>query len=309
MYGDLVLIYKFITFVNQYLNFANNNTMIRSVNFEIKGQQLTNDAPFGELIGAKGSTQQFDDVTNNYLAFMIRGSLRVTDCRGNVTVMKADHMYAFSIVAAPYSAEALEDYQCLVLLSSSLRHLINAENAKRVLESKYSIYGVSELPYNDVMKLFVENLLLLKNNNNLVGDLNAIKKVELMHYMRLLYSREELAKFAYGLFATYSDFKMGVFRAYNNGISVQDLADRLFMSTKTLTRRFRDEFQTTPLEWIMEQKLYNLDHLIMNKGYNASQILEEFHFSSYSALRQFCKRNEVEHLLEIMSMRQDKSEI
>lgn len=101
---------------------------------------------------------------------------------------------------------------------------------------------------------------------------------------------------------TYSQFKIDVFRAYRNSITVQDLANALFMTTKTLSRRFKDEFKTTPQDWIIEQKLYNINHLIVNRGYTISQIIEEFDFSSESAFKQFCKRHNRDYLVDLASL-------
>lgn len=272
--------------------------MIRSINLKPVGRPITEENPFGELLGKKGATQQFEDVDNNYIAFMIAGILRVTDCRGNIILMKANHMYAFSTISSPYHAEALDDCHCLVLLSSSLRSHINAENVRKVLSSKNEIYGVAELPYNDVIKQFIDNLLLINELNSANSDIYTIKKIEFIHYLRRLYTIDEISKFVYGILSTYSEFKMGVLSVYNNTTNVQEMADKLFMTTKTFTRRFRDEFNTTPHEWIVDQKIYNLAQAIEYKRYPLSQILEEFSFSSYSAFKQFCKRYDVEHIID-----------
>ena len=276
--------------------------MIRSINLAKTGHAITEDNPFVEMIGNKGVSQQFSDIDNSYIMFMIAGALKITDCNGFVTITKPSHMYAFSITDAPYHVEALEDYRGVALLSNSLRHHLNADNVKKVLNANIRRTGLGVLKYGDVMKMFVENLIMLKNHGDLAGDITVIKKVEFLHYLRQLYSIDELVEFAHGIITTYSQFKIDVFKAYRNSITVQDLADALFMTTKTLLRRFRDEFKTTPQDWIIEQKLYNLNHLIVNRGFTVPQIIEEFNFSSESAFKQFCKRHNRDYLVEMASI-------
>lgn len=276
--------------------------MIKSINLVETGHSVTEDNTFIEMIGKRGASQQFSDIDNSYIMFVIRGALKIIDRNGVITTTMPDHMYAFSITDAPYYAEAIDDYHCLVLLSSSLRHHLNADNVKKVLGSNVNRTGLGVLKYGDVMRMFVENLIMLKNHGVLAGDITVIKKVEFLHYLRQLYSIDELVEFAHGIITTYSQFKIDVFRAYRNSITVQDLANALFMTTKTLSRRFKDEFKATPQDWIIEQKLYNLNHLIVNRGYTISQIIEEFDFSSESAFKQFCKRHNRDYLVDMASL-------
>lgn len=274
--------------------------MIVSENLKPTGAEMTIEDPFRVLVGKKGASNQFEDVDNNYILFMVSGSLKVVDQSGTIYITKADHMYAFSIVSAPYHAEALEDYYCVVLMVKSLRHHLNADNVKKIMTSSYPVHGVSELAYNNVIKMFIENLILLKETTSLNSNIYNIKNIELLHYFRILYSFDELARFTYGMFVTYSRFKKGVFEAYNNATSVQEMADKLFMTTKTFTRHFKEEFNTTPSDWIVDQKIYNLNHLISSKACSMSQVLEEFGFSSLSVFKQFCKRYNVEHFVDAL---------
>lgn len=92
--------------------------MIKSINLVETGHSVTEDNPFIEMIGKRGASQQFSDIDNSYIMFVIRGALKIIDRNGVITTTKPDHMYAFSITDAPYYAEAIDDYHCLVLLSS-----------------------------------------------------------------------------------------------------------------------------------------------------------------------------------------------
>lgn len=274
--------------------------LLRTLNAETSGHAIDINNPFAEIAGKKGEIHQFEDTENNFISFMISGSIKVTDCRGNVTIMKADHMYAFNYLSAPYRAEPLDNFHALVLLTHSLSNHVNAANIKKMLTIEHAPTGVRELPYNEVMKQYIHNLLLLKGIGHISNDLYTIKKIEFVHYMRRLYSTEELSAFLSGILSTYGKFRFNVYQNYNNAISVEQLAESLHMTTKTLCRTFRKEFNKTPQEWLLDQKAYNLNHAIMNRGLQLPQILEEFDFPTNSALKQFCKRNALDHLLPML---------
>ena len=280
--------------------------IIRSMikDFDIKIDVDTSKAinPFFEIKNEKGTKNVYKDVQNNYLVFVISGSLRVAGKDNTNIELKPNHMYAFCKLCAPYHTEALEDFHCLVLVADSLANHVNAKNLVKILSSnRQECKGIPELRYNIVFESFVSSITLLSGcKENLSSDLYNIKKVEYLHYMRQLYSKEQLAAFMYGIVSTYSVFKRKVYENYDNSVGVEQLADRLFMTPKTFTRHFKQEFDVTPLDWIIEQRIYNLNHCIINRAMPLSNILEDFDFSSYSVLKQFCKRHKIEHLLDFI---------
>ena len=168
-------------------------SMLRTLNSETSGHAIDINNPFAEIAKKKGEIHQFEDTENNFISFMISGSIKVTDCRGNVTIMKADHMYAFNYLSAPYRAEPLDNFRALVLLTHSLSNHVNATNISKMLTIEHDPTGVRELPYNEVMKQYIHNLLLLKGISDISIDLYTFKKIEFIHYMRRLYSTEELS--------------------------------------------------------------------------------------------------------------------
>lgn len=261
----------------------------------------THKKPFHIFEAKKGAKYHLNHEQENYIFFVISGSMLLKNRKGNDILMQSDYMYALCKLCAPYQVEIIEDLQIVVLLADSLANHINIPNLSKILSFDHTeCTEVPHLKYNQVFKSYLHHILLLENCCDIGSNVHELKKMEYLHYMRKLYSKEELAKFTYGIVSTYSDFKMSVYKNYNNATNVEKLAESLFMTTKTFTRRFKQEFNSTPHKWILEQKIYHLNHFITNEGVLVPEILKEFDFPSVGALKQFCKRNEIEHLLEIL---------
>lgn len=276
--------------------------MINYFDFNPKSDDLNLTKPFVEVTLEKGAVLEFNDVNYNYIILVVKGSVQVTANRGISATMKPDHMYAFCKLCSPFQFSVLEDFQCVVLLADSLSNHVSATSLMGILSCELKeCQGIPELPFNIVMHAFVQNILLVNDcGESMPADYYNIKKVEYLHYMRQLYNKQELAKFMYGILSTYSDFKMEVYANYNNAVNVEQLADSMFMTTKTFTRNFKKEFSLTPHDWILEQRLYHLNHAIVNLGTPMTQLLEEYGFASLTAFKQFCKRHDAEHLLQLV---------
>lgn len=251
----------------------------------------------------KGDILNYETIKHNYIVFVVSGDAKVKGRKNtDFLPMKSSNMYALSKLCSPYQFKALEDYKCVILQADSLANHVNATHLVEILQSDLEeCNGVPSLQYDVVIESFVQNISMLTAcTESMSSDIFNIKKVEFLHYMRKLYSEPELAQFMYGILSTYSDFKMGVYSNFTNSSNVEQLAESVFMTVKTFTRRFKQEFSMTPHDWIVEQRLYNLNNAIVNKGVPLEQLLMDFDFPSASAFRQFCKRYEVEHLVEFL---------
>lgn len=274
------------------------------VQFENKPTAFSLDekSPFGFVLLPKGGSAEYERIKFNYVIFVVSGSGTIRSHNNKNISLSENRMYALSKLCAPYSMEVHEDMMCVVLVADALANHVNAKHLMEILESgRRECDGVPSLPYGVVLQSFVQNIMMLnKCTESMASELYNVKKVEYLHYMRQMYDEDELAQFMYGILSTYSTFKMGVYSNFSNSINVEMLAESLYMTVKTFTRRFKQEFNMTPHDWILEQKLYNINNSIINKGMPVSSLMEEFGFASVSALRQFCKRYDIEHLLDFI---------
>ena len=81
-----------------------------------------------------------------------------------------------------------------------------------------------------------------------------------------------------------------VLNKFSINCNVIELADRCNMSPKTLTRKFKEHFNDTPYQWIIQQKNKNILSRLAQPNVNVQAISEEFGFSSSAHFISYCKR-------------------
>ncbi|MEV7089698.1 helix-turn-helix domain-containing protein [Streptomyces sp. NPDC093085] len=73
-------------------------------------------------------------------------------------------------------------------------------------------------------------------------------------------------------------------------LTLDDIADRAGMSTRTLNRRFREQTGTTPLQWLHRARIREAQHLLETTGQPVDRIAERVGFGSPTAFRDRFKR-------------------
>ncbi|MCK2238656.1 MULTISPECIES: GlxA family transcriptional regulator [unclassified Crossiella] len=68
-------------------------------------------------------------------------------------------------------------------------------------------------------------------------------------------------------------------------LSLVELARQARLSTRTLSRRFREQTGTTPLQWIMRERLRRAQHLLETTGHSVDRIAAQVGFGSPTAFR------------------------
>lgn len=82
-----------------------------------------------------------------------------------------------------------------------------------------------------------------------------------------------------------------VLKHYKNSTSIDDLAIRCgYKSTKTFTRHFKQKFNTTPKQWLLQLRQNELVHYLENTDYPLKKIVSMLGFSNISHLRDFCEK-------------------
>lgn len=82
-----------------------------------------------------------------------------------------------------------------------------------------------------------------------------------------------------------------VLKHYRNSTSIDDLAIRCgYKSTKTFTRHFKQKFNTTPKQWLLQLRQNELVHYLENTDYPLKKIVSILGFTNISHLRDFCEK-------------------
>jgi transcriptional regulator GlxA family with amidase domain len=69
-------------------------------------------------------------------------------------------------------------------------------------------------------------------------------------------------------------------------LSLKDIASQALMSTRTLSRRFLEQTGTTPLQWLLAQRVRHAQHLLESSLLSVEQVATNVGFESASAFRE-----------------------
>ncbi|MBQ1092571.1 GlxA family transcriptional regulator [Streptomyces sp. B93] len=73
-------------------------------------------------------------------------------------------------------------------------------------------------------------------------------------------------------------------------LTLDDMAARAGMSTRTLNRRFREQTGTTPLQWLHRARVRRAQHLLETTAYSVDRIAAQAGFGSPTAFRERFRR-------------------
>ncbi|MCA1187036.1 MULTISPECIES: GlxA family transcriptional regulator [unclassified Saccharopolyspora] len=73
-------------------------------------------------------------------------------------------------------------------------------------------------------------------------------------------------------------------------LTLADIAARAALSSRTLSRRFREQTGTTPLQWLHRARLRRAQHLLETTGHPVERIAEQVGFTSPTTFRDRFKR-------------------
>lgn len=73
-------------------------------------------------------------------------------------------------------------------------------------------------------------------------------------------------------------------------LTLEDIAGRADMSTRTLLRRFREQTGSTPLQWLHRTRIRQAQHLLETTGHSVERIAVQVGFGSPTAFRDRFKR-------------------
>lgn len=75
-----------------------------------------------------------------------------------------------------------------------------------------------------------------------------------------------------------------------HNLTLDDIAGRAGMSTRTLNRRFREQTGTTPLQWLHRARIRQAQYLLETTTHPVDRIATQVGFGSPTAFRERFKR-------------------
>lgn len=188
-------------------------------------------------------------------------------------------------------AKAEEDTSVLTFRMESTMKLCNTYSLEK-------LYKESNVPFEDFYLLGVENDRLSRYLDLLMDCLSDgircsnflnNKLTELMYYLRIYYTKEELSKFLSPILSGDFSFADFVFQNYKKAKNVQQLSGLYGYSQSSFEKQFKKVFGVSAYQWMIDKKAKQIYHKLACSDKSFSEIAFEYDFLSSSQFCDFCK--------------------
>ena len=110
----------------------------------------------------------------------------------------------------------------------------------------------------------------------------------LLHIIKDTYNKKELTEFFSPIYSNDLDFTIKIYENLDNVKNLRELAKALNYSTSGFEKRFKKVFDTSPYEWLLEQRSKKIYHEIISTKKTFSELAYEYDFSSPAHFNNFC---------------------
>lgn len=250
----------------------------------------------------KGEYVHLGDRDENQIIFILKGQIETTDTHQNKVILNKDHMYSLSKIFDSCKGLLLEDSIYIQFYTD--RALPYADlNFIQYMRSHggTEVEELNSLRIPRLLKKFLAGIISLKKENISSRAIYNIKVQELLFIFRNAFDVHSIFKFLIASVLANTGFKATVLSHYTDSVNVKELADKCFMTPKTFTRHFKNDFGMTPHKWLADRKISNLSNDIFNRSFPLSLILNKYGFLSKNDLRKFCQRNKLDQIIEYLN--------
>jgi len=228
---------------------------------------------------------------DNSIIFIMKGKILLRKDISDYKMFSTNNMFFVSKAFGPYKSVTKENTIYIELKSDNLLPFIDQVLLNRIV----SLYAPDAMELNKLhikktLRYFLSGIIYYRRNNIFSKYVYDIKKKEFVFLMRTLYNKQTLAGFFSPVLLSQNRFRMDVLANYTHDSTVKSLSKKCFMTTKTFTRKFKNEFGITPHRWIVHQKVKSLEYYLVHKTVSIDRILTEFHFSNVAELLHFCEK-------------------
>lgn len=238
----------------------------------------------------------------NNILFILKGKIKVyTTEEEEDKILITNYMYNISRNGGPCEGLVQQKTIYIILRSQTLIPFSDLMVLRKIKHNtEYEAKEFAALEMNKMFRILLTNIIVYKKEDISSKYLYDLKKQEFLFLLRRFYSSSQLAQFFLASASCYSEFRIEVLSKFKNSSTAKQLASECHMTTKTFTNHFKEEFNTTPHRWMIQQKISNLHRDILNRSFSVNGILNEYGFSSVGELNKFCTRYKLDKILSIL---------
>jgi AraC-like DNA-binding protein len=186
--------------------------------------------------------------------FLIRGELEET-LSGNSTIPILMNEMCSLNRRNRYNFNVLEDSELVILFFDSPKIQCDQFSLQKLepFVPHLSI-NVRVLPMLDPVKSFIDGMIFYLSKKMYCLHMHDLKESEWFFILRGFYTKEESAYFLEPAIENLNSFEFLVRSNLKKVNTVNELASLCNMTQKTFTRKFVKSFNSTPKQWLMQEK-------------------------------------------------------
>lgn len=253
-------------------------------------QYSTHDATMGITELKKNEDLQFQSDANQII-FVMEGLFNLSYKKVHNRIIKTGESILLPL-HSPFVITALEDVRILMM------------------KLNFNITFCNRLPLELLLEICGKmpkdcDLVPLKPNKRLTGFANMVKEYiddglkcsfffdlkihEFLYLIRVYYDKQDLFNFFKPIYSNDFMFSGNVYKNLDKVKTAKELASALNYSLSGFEKKFKRVFNTSPYQWMQEQKAKKIYHEIHCSKKTFTEMAFDYEFSSPAHFNVFCK--------------------
>jgi AraC-like DNA-binding protein len=231
------------------------------------------------------------NVLQRQILFMIRGEGRITIENTNVDRILKKEEFIFLPAGARLVCDCLKNTMILsvrIVVDHPQCHALKIQNTTRHRDDGSS--GIYALKVNKQMRQFVKDMLGMLDNGfqcRLHMQTEASRMLFLLHGY---YSQQECVDFFSHIQTPDIKFSEFVRKNHTKYKTIGEMADAVFMTSQSFSKRFKKVFGMPPHRWMQQEKARSIYEDICKNELSLKEIAIKYEFPLSSHFFRFCKQ-------------------
>lgn len=257
---------------------------------EIARSIPNSDCSFKYIEISKGTSLPMWGVEQHALLFVLEGQMKIS--LQDKVIEVPERQFVMIPKQREWKGMAMMHSRLIILLFNMVDNVWTKPKIKSLLDAAGNKNNENYplLPIRVPLTTFLDLMVIYTEEKDIDRSFYASKENELLSILYTFYTTEELAPMFYPLLTTNLDFRSFVQANYLKVESVAELADLAGCSQVTLNRKFKEYFNESAYQWMVRNKMVQIQKRLQNPTASLADIAKEFGFYSGSELNRFCQR-------------------
>ena len=255
--------------------------------------------PIIEELTIKTGEKELISINTNEIVFFLEGKLRFI-FKDFPEYMATKGEIVFLAAGGDFSYEALSD--CVIVIfrihkpiklcnTFPIEKLNNIRNIDPKNQYKPRTEHLSLLQMNPRMWYLIYGVRDSLSDGQRCIQFFELKIQEFFLTLRAYYTKEEMHDFLYLILSGDTAFSEYIRLNWNKYKTVKELSQSMNMTTKSFTIKFKNIFNISPYQWMLDGKAQNIHNEITTTNKPFKQIAAENGFVALSQFSIFCKKH------------------